>query len=120
MIASRDQSGVVARAGSSAYHTGCQIKGHSRKLWDNWGRGKILFSIIFLLFLTLPLSAVLKTQELVFKRDKETKKTTDRSDTALSGGFGKGSKRVSKVSGMWELLLSPGPDRNSDRIKDGS
>lgn len=42
----------AARAGGSAYHTCCRIKGHSRRS-GIMGGGKIIFFILFLLFLII-------------------------------------------------------------------
>lgn len=106
MIASRDQSVGVARAGGSAYHTCCRIKGHPRRSGIIWEEVKFYF-LSFLFCFGSPhdpgesphshatSQSSPHAQVLAFKRDEgglrlanRQKQQTDRT-RPWAAGFGK-------------------------------
>lgn len=111
MIASRDQNGRL-----SVSRTPPDQRSFS-EVWDYWGRGRIIFSVIFLLFLNASRPPSLqshatsqcsaRTQVLAFKRDEgglrlaNRAKTTDGSDATLSGGVWK--RALKRLQGQWDV-----------------
>lgn len=128
----------AARAGGSAYHTCCKIKGHS---WRSGIMGEVKLYFLSFSFVfdhpiwpasTLHSHAMSHyspyTQVLVFKKGSwgdgglrfanVEKQQTDWMQP-WAAGLERALKRL-QGQWMWELLLSPGSDGNSDQIKDGS
>lgn len=124
----------AARAGGSAYHTCCKIKGHS---WRSgiMGGGKIIFFYSFPFVFDRPVwpaTTCTPTPPHILQPLRSGVSFQERLG-GVKDGWGllmyknnwldeTLSRALKRFQGqwMWELLLSPGSDGNSDQIKDSS